>query len=74
MKMLETNEEVESHSKEIRYKEDSNGSSAAEKYNNQNKNLNGELNSGWVQLKGTEEGISELECKIVKITQCEQQR
>lgn len=32
------------------------------------------LNNGWVQLEGTEERISELEDKIIGITQYEQQR
>lgn len=32
------------------------------------------LNNGWVQLEGTEETISELEDKIIEITQYEQQR
>lgn len=32
------------------------------------------LNNGWVQLEGTEERISELEDKVIEITQYEHER
>lgn len=46
-----------------RYKEDPNRNSATEKMSKIRSSVN-RLNSGWVQLEGTEQRVSELEDKM----------